>query len=63
MATLTNHAAAGWLWGLCHALVGPTALRWILGLSFIAMVGWMLVPDKLDEDDAPKPGHGVLSAR
>ena len=45
-----------WLTGL----VSPTALRWGLGLSFIAMAGWMLIPDKLDEDDAPKSGHGVF---
>ena len=37
-----------------------TALRWGLGLSFIAMAGWMLIPDKLDEDDTPKSGHGVF---
>jgi putative Ca2+/H+ antiporter (TMEM165/GDT1 family) len=27
-------------------------MRWILGISFIAMAAWMLVPDKLDEDDS-----------
>jgi putative Ca2+/H+ antiporter (TMEM165/GDT1 family) len=25
-------------------------MRWILGISFIAMAIWMLVPDKLDDD-------------
>ena len=29
-------------------------LRWILGGSFIAMAVWMLIPDKLDEDDVPQ---------
>jgi putative Ca2+/H+ antiporter (TMEM165/GDT1 family) len=60
VATLVNHAAAGWLGGFVTHWIGPTALRWILGLSFIAMAAWMLVPDKLDDDDAPKPGHGVF---
>ena len=30
-------------------------MRWILGLSFIAMAVWMLIPDKLDEDEVS--GH------
>jgi len=60
VATVFNHAAAGALGAWLTALVSPTALRWGLGLSFIAMAGWMLIPDKLDEDDTPKPGHGVF---
>ena len=59
-ATLLNHAAAGALGSWLTSVVGPTALRWGLGLSFLAMAGWMLIPDKLDEDEAPKPGHGVF---
>ena len=50
VATLANHAAAGALGGWVAALLGPTALRWVIGLSFLAMAGWMLVPDKIDED-------------
>lgn len=60
VATVVNHAAAGALGSWITGLVGPDVLRWILGLSFIAMAGWMLIPDKLDEDDTPKPGHGVF---
>ena len=60
VATVVNHAAAGALGSWLTGLIGPDVLRWILGLSFIAMAGWMLIPDKLDEDDAPKPGHGVF---
>ena len=60
VATVVNHAAAGALGSWITGLIGPDVLRWILGLSFIAMAGWMLIPDKLDEDDAPKPGHGVF---
>ena len=60
VATVLNHAAAGALGAWLTSLISPTALRWGLGLSFIAMAGWMLIPDKLDEDDAPKSGHGVF---
>lgn len=60
VATVFNHAAAGALGSWLTGFIGPVALRWILGLSFIAMAGWMLIPDKLDDDDTPKPGHGVF---
>ena len=60
VATVFNHAAAGALGSWLTSLISPTAMRWGLGLSFIAMAGWMLIPDKLDEDDTPKPGHGVF---
>ena len=39
--------------------MGPDVLRWVLGASFIAMAVWMLIPDKLDEeegDSAPRMG-------
>ena len=59
VATVCNHALAGALGSWVTTLLGPTALRWVLGLSFIAMAVWMLIPDKLDEEegeDAPRMG-------
>jgi putative Ca2+/H+ antiporter (TMEM165/GDT1 family) len=53
VATLANHALAGALGAWITDWLGPQTLRWILGASFIAMAAWMLIPDKLDEDDAP----------
>ena len=52
VATLLNHAGAGWVGGEVASALGPNLLRWVIGLSFIAMAGWMLVPDRIDEDDA-----------
>jgi putative Ca2+/H+ antiporter (TMEM165/GDT1 family) len=60
VATVVNHAVAGAVGHWLTGVIGPTALRWILGLSFIAMAGWMLIPDQLDEDEAPKAGRGVF---
>jgi putative Ca2+/H+ antiporter (TMEM165/GDT1 family) len=52
VATLANHGFAGAVGdGVARAL-GPELLRWVIGLSFIAMAGWMLVPDKADDDAA-----------
>ncbi|QCB48278.1 TMEM165/GDT1 family protein [Hydrogenophaga sp. PAMC20947] len=53
-ATLANHALAGALGGWVAAALGPEVLRWVIGLSFIAMAAWMLVPDQLDDDLAVK---------
>ena len=55
VATLLNHAAAGALGTWITRLVDPTWMRWILGLSFLAMAGWMLVPDSLDDDASSGP--------
>jgi putative Ca2+/H+ antiporter (TMEM165/GDT1 family) len=59
VATLLNHALAGAVGSWVTTWLGPTALRWVLGLSFIAMAVWMLIPDKLDDEadeDAPRRG-------
>jgi len=50
VATIVNHALAGAVGTFIVELVSPTALRWGLGLSFLAMAAWMLIPDKLDAD-------------
>lgn len=51
-ATLVNHALAGAVGNWITTVLGPDVLRWILGISFILMAGWMLIPDKLDEEEA-----------
>ncbi len=53
VATLANHALAGALGQWAADALGPTWLRWIIGISFVAMAGWMLIPDRLDDDAAP----------
>jgi putative Ca2+/H+ antiporter (TMEM165/GDT1 family) len=49
-ATVLNHAVAGVLGSWIQQQLGADVLRWVLGLSFLAMAVWMLVPDKLDDD-------------
>jgi putative Ca2+/H+ antiporter (TMEM165/GDT1 family) len=55
VATLFNHATAGLVGSWVASALGPTVLRWVIGVSFIAMAGWMLVPDKIDADEAATP--------
>ncbi len=60
-ATLLNHALAGLAGAWIMATVGPDVMRWVLGVSFIAMALWMLIPDKLDDDNAvPQRRMGVF---
>ena len=61
VATLINHALAGAAGAWVTTVLGPDVLRWVLGASFLAMAAWMLVPDKMDENDTPaKPRFGVF---
>lgn len=62
VATLFNHALAGAIGAWITTVLGHETLRWILGLSFIAMAAWMLIPDKLDEQDAHFSKAGVFVA-
>jgi Ca2+/H+ antiporter, TMEM165/GDT1 family len=59
-ATLANHFLA--------ALVGTVAAGWLasdwfrilIGVSFLAMGGWTLIPDTLGEEDAKTPRYGAF---
>ena len=63
VATLANHALAGAIGGWVAQAMGPQVLRWVIGLSFLAMAVWMLVPDQIDDDLKPSaPRLGVFGA-
>jgi putative Ca2+/H+ antiporter (TMEM165/GDT1 family) len=59
VATLLNHAFAAAVGTWLTAVLPPETLRWALGLSFIAMAIWTLVPDQVDDatpERAPRWG-------
>lgn len=60
IATLANHAFAGFLGQWFAELVTPQVLRWVLALTFFAMAAWMMIPDKLDDDAPDNTKYGVL---
>jgi len=63
LATVVNHGLAGALGTWITSLVGPDALRWILGLSFIGMAVWTLIPDEIEDDETKIAQHlGVFGA-
>jgi Ca2+/H+ antiporter, TMEM165/GDT1 family len=56
VATLLNHAAASALGSWLSLKLNPQWMRWVLGISFLVVAAWMLVPDKMD--DAAPQAHG-----
>ncbi|MDW8469574.1 MAG: TMEM165/GDT1 family protein [Burkholderiales bacterium] len=61
-ATLANHALAAAVGAWAQAALGPVLLRWILGLSFLAMAVWALVPDRLESSGTSAGRYGVFGA-
>lgn len=62
-ATLVNHGLAGALGAWIMTSVSPGVLRWALGLSFLGMAAWTLVPDKIEDEESRVAGHfGVFGA-
>ena len=44
VATMGNHGLAGAVGSWFTTVLGPDVLRWVLGVSFLAMAVWMLIP-------------------
>ena len=51
VATAVNHGLAGALGAWITTALGPQVLRWVLGLSFLAMAVWTLFPDEIEKDE------------
>jgi len=50
-ATILNHGLAGALGAWITSAISPEILRWVLGLSFIGMAVWTMVPDKIEDEE------------
>ena len=51
VATLVNHGLAGALGAWITTSVSPELLRWVLGISFIGMAVWTMIPDEIEEEE------------
>ncbi len=51
LATIVNHGLAGAVGAWITATVSPEILRWVLGLSFIAMAAWTMIPDTIEDEE------------
>ena len=59
-ATLLNHAAAATLgFFISRWLTGPV-FQIVVGIAFVAMAGWALIPDKEDEGALERSRGGVF---
>ncbi len=62
IATLINHGLSVLLGAWLATLLPPTTLSWVIGLSFIALGLWLLVPDKEDDEGSRFKGMGAFTA-
>ena len=60
VATIIHHAFAAAVGALVSELLGPNTMRWVLGLSFLGMAAWILVPDEIDDEETSLTRHGVF---
>ena len=61
VATLANHALAGWIGVWFGALLTPRVVDGTVGAGMLAMALWTLRPDRLEEDTAAS-GRGAFLA-
>ncbi len=52
VATLVNHGIAGAVGAWVGAWLTPQVLRWSVGLLFLGMAVWTLIPDKIEEEES-----------
>jgi putative Ca2+/H+ antiporter (TMEM165/GDT1 family) len=50
-ATIVNHGLAGALGAWITSAISSEILRWVLGLSFIGMAVWTMIPDKIEDEE------------
>ena len=61
VASLLSHAIAAELGAWLAHWMTPEVQRWLIGLSFLAVAAWALLPEKEEPADAPpRRGHGVF---
>ncbi|WP_422015011.1 TMEM165/GDT1 family protein [Roseateles sp.] len=56
-ATIVNHSMAGALGAWITSVLSPATLRWVVGLGFLGMAVWTLIPDKIDDEDTQVKGR------
>lgn len=61
VATLVNHLIACSVGEWAGTLITPDILRWVLGVSFLAVAAWALIPDKMDENVKTQGNYGIFA--
>ena len=61
VATLVNHLIACLVGEWAGRLINPQILRWVLGLSFLGVAAWALIPDKIDDTVQTRGAYGIFA--
>jgi Ca2+/H+ antiporter, TMEM165/GDT1 family len=62
-ATLLNHSLAGAVGAWVTHVLSPEVLRWSVGLLFLGMAVWTLIPDRIEDTQTSSAGRfGVFGA-
>jgi Ca2+/H+ antiporter, TMEM165/GDT1 family len=62
-ATVVNHGLAGALGAWITSVLTPQVLRWVVGVSFLGMAVWTMIPDRIEEEETRVAGQlGVFGA-
>ena len=63
VATLVNHGIAGAVGAWVGAWLTPIVLRWSVGLLFLGMAVWTMIPDKIEDEESQVASRlGVFGA-
>ncbi|WP_373975335.1 TMEM165/GDT1 family protein [Chitinibacter sp. SCUT-21] len=62
VATVLNHFAAAWVGQQVAGLISPDILRWVVGLGFLAIAAWAIIPDEMEEGEAAVKPYGAFLA-
>ena len=62
VATLLNHAGAAWIGEFISSWMDPKVMTWLVAGAFIAMAVWILVPDKMDDEESSLDKYGPFMA-
>jgi Ca2+/H+ antiporter, TMEM165/GDT1 family len=60
VATLANHWLAALLGRWAGTILNPQLLRWVLGVSFLVLAAWVLVPDKAEQAPPARSDYGAF---
>jgi Ca2+/H+ antiporter, TMEM165/GDT1 family len=60
VATLANHYVAALFGQWAGSLLSPRLLRWTLGISFLVLAAWALIPEKADSEPRARDGYGAF---
>lgn len=62
VATVLNHFAAAWIGQQVAGLISADILRWVVGVGFLAIAAWALIPDSISEEESQVKPYGAFVA-